>query len=983
MSTSTDRPRRPTLPSATRGLALGLALGLLGPACTPDGDLADGALPDAAPGLSPVESIPLQASVRAPGLSSPVDVVRDELGVPHIYAQSFADAAFAQGYFMAADRLVMMDLLRRRAEGSLSELLGELRPELIDEDINMRVHHLAATARASLAELVASSAERDRQLVTTLKSFSAGVNAFVAQAQAGEHKLPAVLSLVYDVKATRPWAPEDSVLLSLYQAFELSFDANSEITLSALDAAGADKFDASPDPVRAARKGIAADLQLLAPVDPAFTLPSGWTGLPLKSAALGPGLGQGRARKDRRDRRASVVPHPSTRPAQLVELLLRSRRAVEGLGDDRVQKPALGSNNWVVGPGLSATGWPLLANDTHLELTNPPVFYLQHVRVKTAEREDSVMGVQFAGLPGVVLGMNQHLAWGSTVSMVDVTDVYRETVQPCDGGAGPCVMFQGKKVPLVPRKEVIAVGRFGQIGERREVTLYDVPHHGPILPRLTNHAVDPLGTSELSIRYTGYEPVQLLRAVWGLNLAQNVGDAVAALERDFRVGRQNWVLIDSAGRFGWTQATRVPRRAPGFAPWKVLPGDGSAEWRGDLPMKHVPHATDPAQGYLVTANADPIGVTADNDPFFNEPLVDGAPLYLGADYDTGTRAGRITKRIEEAKRAGKKLTLADMVSIQADHVTEYGQELAPTLVAAAAALQKEITTPGSEPELAPLLAAAPAATQALVPTALDWITRWSFRTPAGTPGPTGEAPSAADITDSQATLVFVSWLGQLDKLALGDELKILAVGTGSDTRTKLLIRMCQRPETLKTGVHPTTKDSVLFDDLTTAPIESKRYVTARALLDGLAALGARLGGDASKWRWGQVHTLTLAFPGGLETLNLPPKGDELFPAGFPRPGANGTVDVGPHSLSSGRYSFGFGAAMRFVCEMTPSGPRAKNALPGGQVFDPDSPHYRDQLELWLGNRTFDLAFRDEEVVRSAEAEHKGRGIGRIRFVPAP
>ena len=546
-------PRRRRMPSRLPMLALLLGLA----ACSQDGEPAD---PDPAdgprpPAVSPVESVPLSETVSAPGLSAPVDVVRDEIGVPHIYARSFADAAFAQGYLMAADRLFMMDLSRRLADGTLSELLGELQPDLIDQDIRMRVHHLAKTAAEQLQALRTSPAETDRQIVASLERFAAGVNAVMAEAQSGRRKLPAVLSLLYDVKGTRPWRPEDSVVLALYQAFELSFDADSEISFSALDEQG--------DKAGGVIKALSQDLQILAPVDPTFTLPSGWTGLPLKSAA--------RTRTPKAARRA---PHRAGSPSMLA-LLLQAREAVAGLGDDRLLKPALGSNNWVVGPGLSATGRPLLANDTHLSLTNPPVFYLQHIQVTTPEREDSVLGVQFAGIPGVVLGMNRHLAWGATVSMVDVTDVYREEVVPCDGGAGPCVVFNKGKVPLSPRKEVIAVGRFGKISERREVLLYDVPHHGPVLPRLTkDHAPEPLGTKELSVRYTGYEPAQIIRAVFALNTARSLAEATQALERDFLVGRQNWVLIDSAGRFGWTQATRIPRRAPGHAPWKILPGDG-------------------------------------------------------------------------------------------------------------------------------------------------------------------------------------------------------------------------------------------------------------------------------------------------------------------------------------------------------------------------------------------------------------------------
>ncbi len=933
---------------ALRGVVA--ALGLAG--CTSDPD----APPSGPPPVSPVESVMQTSQVAAPGLTAPVDVVRDEFGVPHIYAQSFADAAFAQGYFMAQDRLLLMDLGRRQAEGTLAELLGEVSPDLIDSDIQMRVHHLGATAVKTLAELRQSAAAQDQALVVAVERFAAGVNSYIAEAQADSRRFPSALALVYDIKTARPWRPEDSIELALFQAFSLSFDANSEITFSEIEEAAALKFDASPDPVRAARKGIGADLQILAPVDPTFTLPE--AGQPLRAA-------QSKLR-------------PS---AAELRLLRKARRAVTGIGDDHTLRPAVGSNNWVVGAGMSATGHPLLANDTHLYLSNPPIFYLQHLQVTAAGRKDSVMGVQFAGLPGVVLGMNEHLAWGSTVNQIDVTDVYRESITPCDGGAGPCVTWKGAKVPLVARTERIGVGRFGKLSEQREITLYDVPHHGPIVPRLTtDHQPEALGKTELSIRYTGYEPAQLLRAVWGVNLAHTMEEAVAALDRDFLVGRQNWVFIDDRGHFGWTQATRVPRRSPGYAPWKVLPGDGSAEWLGDLDRKYVPHAMDPKQGFLVTANNDPIGVTAKNDPFFGQPLIDGSPRYLGADYDTGTRAGRITKRIVAKQSLGEKLTLGDMADIQADHATEYGENLVTTLHEAAEALVNELATPGSAPELAPLLAAASPQAKALLPEAMHWVHHWTFETPAAMPE---DSPSEEQINDSQATVLFAMWTAQLDKLALGDELTVLGVRPGSDSRIRLLIRMCNDPMSLKTGVHPRTGDSILFDDLGTPEIESKSVIAAKALLAGLEALIGRLGADGSKWRWGQLHTLTLAFPAGLSALNLPPSDDPNYPGGFPRPGTNGTVDVGAHGLSTSRFTFQDGAAIRFVCEMTPKGPHARNALPGGQIFDPESPHYRDQVELWRKNRTFDLAFQDDEVLKSAQVEQQQRGFGRTRFIPSP
>jgi penicillin amidase len=187
---------------------------------------------------------------------------------------------------------------------------------------------------------------------------------------------------------------------------------------------------------------------------------------------------------------------------------------------------------------------------------------------------------------------------------------------------------------------------------------------------------------------------------------------------------------------------------------------------------------------------------------------------------------------------------------------------------------------------------------------------------------------------------------------------------------------------LKSGIDPTTHDPAFFDDLTTPEVESRRQTAVKALLRALDELAATLGNDASAWRWGQVHTLTLKFAVSIfESLQVPRLSDPMFPHGWPRHGYYGTVDVA-NPVSRTDFSYGSGPAIRFVCELDPDkGPRARNALPGGEAFDPSSPHYRDQIELWRKNKTFDLAFRSADVVASALVEHTKNGLGRIRIGP--
>jgi penicillin amidase len=908
----------------------------------------------------PIGEIPATDTVTNAALGGGVDVVRDEWGIPHIYGATEADVAFAQGYVTAQDRLMQMDLTRHSAAGTLAELLGDLSPALIDSDIQMRAHHFTQTCTQAWQTLSSSTDPQDQTATKMLTSFAAGVNAYIADLQSQKFTLPPALVFLYDPQTIKPWTEIDSLLVGQRLVFELSYDANSDIFRSQLDAAAKLQFDDSNVPALAARKGIADDFDILAPVDPTYTLPSGWTGMNGDSS---------RASRDADDGRGA---------AALLALYGADRRSVAGMGHDHQLNPSLGSNNWIVGPQLSASGHVMVANDTHLSLQNPPIFYLVHL---VARGKLDAMGVQFPGLPGVILGMNEHVAWGATVNNIDVTDVYQESIVTCDDGKSPCVVFNGGKVPLTPRTESINVGRFGQILNTLTVTLYDVPHHGPIIPRVAaDHTVEPLGSSELSIRYTAHDPApKLATVIYGLDSAKTMQDGVAALDAGFIYGNQNWVIGDDRGHFGWTQFTKTPRRAATAAPWKVLPGDGSAEWGGDLDPIYIPHAYDPAQGFIATANNDPIGVTDDGDPFFDEPMVDGAPLYLGADYDPGTRVGRITKRIKAITDGGGKLTLDDMQSIQADAVSEWSEALTPTFIAAAQALEEEVAAPGTHADLSTLAAQASPISKQLLPMALSLVQGWtSFSTESGV---AEDAPTATQISDAQAAAIVQVWIRRFADRTFEDEYTQLGVTPGSFAQLKLLVRMCNNSTLLKTGLNPATGEPILFDTWDTPEQETKREIAAHAILDTLDFLVGALGQDLTQWRWGSLHTLTLAFLAPVDALQIPLKTETQYPNGFPRHGDVGTVDAAGDSVDIGDFTYTHGPAIRFVAELDPKGPHARNILPGGEVLDPQSPHYRDQMELYRKNKTIDLAFQEGEVASSAKAEFMKNGDGRVHFSP--
>jgi penicillin amidase len=967
-----------------------------------DAPVKDAPATDGGAGMdSAIDGIPVTQKLTASMLSAPVNVVRDQYGIPHIYGQDLADVAYAEGYVMASDRLVEMDLGRREAEGTLTELVGTLDPSILATDIGMRMQNIKGTATTTWMELQASTAPRDQAIAKAVTYYAAGINAFVADLNAGKAP-PLPPGSIYSSANFTPWTEVDSFALAYLQAFELVYDSDTEILYTEMQTAEKASFDGSSNPALAARAGIAKDFEILTPQDPTFILPSGWTGFggdtsearaprPVKKAKKPLG-------KTSKSALASLPKAPSERAAETKEmlaLLQGSAKTVRGLGVDRSVYQTRGSNNFILGPSLTADNHVIIGNDTHLSLSNPPIFYLVQIVATGGTIPVNATGVNFPGIPGIVLGNNEHIAWAATDNYIDVTDVYQETLVDCTtsapfaGTGTPCVVFNGMNVPTTPRPEVFKIGLSGNIGSMVTETFYDVlPQHGPIIPQLdANYNVLPLGSTALSVKYTGYTPAQLLRGLVGVFTATTMQEAVTALDNDFLVGGENWLIGDDQGNFGWTQVCSVPRRAAGHAPWLVLPGDGTAEWGASMDRHYIPHAYNPSVGFIASANNDPIGVTAMNDPFFSQPVVGSSPLYLGFNYDPGTRAGRMTKVIQADITAGHKFTQDDVAVIQGDIVSEWGQALAPTFLSVASDLAAEIAASADggfpdgatdpHPELAAIVAAADPTAKGLVQKAHDIMAAWTdYETPSGV----GTETSAQQIADSQAALLNGVFYPQFAHLTFDDEITALGVTPVDDALRKLLVRMCTNPSSLATGLS-SSGDNILFDNLTTPAVESKEQIAAQAIINTLDYIVKTLGADPSGWAWGDIHTLTLPYLLPVPSLSLPPANDMTYPNGYPRHGDDGTVDVGAHGLSLSDYSYDLGPAIRFGADLNPAGITAQNALPGGETFNPTSPHYQDQLMYWLKGAPFPLSETLAAVAASAQVEYSTNKDGRIQFTP--
>jgi len=510
----------------------------------------------------------ISGSVAVSGLRASVEVIRDRWGMPHIYAQSAADLFFAQGYVHAQDRLWQMDLSRRVAAGRLSEIFG---PATLETDRLMRVLGLRRAAEEAWAALgpARPADPATAAAIGAVQAYSAGVNAFI---ETHRSRLPLEFLLLR--VQPEPWTPVDSLSFAKLMAWVLGGTWRSELLRAGLA-------------IRFGEEGIQLLLPNQAPGTPTITAGAGAPG------ALAPGM-------------------------PFAALLAGS--------------PGAGSNNWVVAPSRSTTSGALLANDVHLDVQMPSIWYENHL----VGGGYDVTGASFAGVPSVILGHNRQIAWGATNVNPDVQDLYVERFHPRDP---TLYLYQGQwERAKVFREEIRVKGQ-----AEAEIVMVRVTRHGPVL----NAAVRNLG-SFMALRWTAYDPDRILQAVLGINRASTWTEFTEAL-REWSVPAQNFVFADREGNIGYIAPGRIPIRPAGSDGRLPVPGwTGAFEWQGFVPFEQLPVIFNPAGGVIVTAN--------------NRVTPPGFPHELGDDFDVGFRAARITALLAEKPR----LSLDDMAAIQRD-----------------------------------------------------------------------------------------------------------------------------------------------------------------------------------------------------------------------------------------------------------------------------------------------------------------------------
>jgi penicillin amidase len=463
------------------------------------------------------------------GLGAEVEIWRDSVGVPHIWASSAEDLFFAQGYVHAQDRLWQMELIRRVAEGRLAEVLG---PDLLDTDKFLRTVGLGRAARAAAPTL-------DPAHRVWLEAYAAGVNAWIDGRRGA---LPPEFIALRIRPA--PWEVEHSLMLEKIMAWDLA------------------AYQRGVEMTRAVRRLGEVRAAYLAPTYPE------WGTAILESATPGPTLVASPVPASEQ-----VVP-PSIPPiaAELLDALSITRA----------------SNSWVLAGEHTRSGKPILANDMHLALTSPSLWYLAALHGGDFE----VTGMTLPGAPFVVAGHNRAIAWGLTNAYVDDADLFIERLDPADSTR---YLTPDGSLPFEVVVDTIRVR-----GQEAPV-LFPIrwTRHGPIL----NGAEGLAGEELLALRWIGHDPSRTWQAMAGLNLASDWDEFVAAVG-DFNNPHQNVIYADTAGRIGYYMGGRVPLRGDGRRPpLAPVPGwTGEWDWVGDLPFTEHPQAVDPPEGYLVTAN---------------------------------------------------------------------------------------------------------------------------------------------------------------------------------------------------------------------------------------------------------------------------------------------------------------------------------------------------------------------------------------------
>ncbi|NUO51215.1 MAG: penicillin acylase family protein, partial [Polyangiaceae bacterium] len=783
-------------------------------------------------------------------LGGPVDIVRDEEGVAHIYGGSDADVFYASGYMQATDRLFQMDLQRRRAYGRRAEVLG---PGASGDDALIRALTIPRWGKANQEAAKTETPEA----YELCRAWTAGVNARIDEVLSGAAPRPTGFDVLgYDPEH---WDEADMFTIGKAIVFSNANQLEFDVLATLID-------DLNP--------GLFAAVPFYSPLVDAFIV-----GTPSPTSGPAP-------------RGAEIQgPHsPASLPPDVGAKLSDFVRRMKAI------KPGA-SNNWAVSPDLTDTGKSMIAGDPHQPLQSPSLFWMHHMNSKEAGGTLDVVGWSFVGTPGVSIGHNDHVAWTATTNYPDVTDLY--SVE--DDGAGN-VKIGDTWMPITSHEETIEVGGDAPV----TVVVEEIEGIGVLLP--DDIAPIPLVQTGFRVlfQWTGFRPTHEPQGFLAFDRATTLAEYEAAVDT-MELASFNFIAADADG-ITYRSSPIVPDRgnpATAQPAYKMMNGSvAGAVWSGAMLGSDKMPRPLPGRPYLVSANNDPFGFTADGS-------LTNDPWYFGAYYDPGTRAGRIEQELEALSAAGP-ITIEDMQALQTDTYSLVAEEVVADLAVSWAKVPTDDTLAEfrNRPELDALM---------------TLLTTWDRRMER----------------DRAGALAFEALVHFYAKSILADDMSFFFEPVLQSSPTYII------------------KFALLAARVQNSPLlqEGKDLLLLRALDQTATFLTERYGAVDTGFTWGDFH----------ETQFWSDSIPEYFGGGVTTDGAEGTVNVSEGQFFAGadvqqKHVSGAGAIYRMTATFDDDGaPRAFFNMPRGAQGEPDAPFFDDRTADWVDDRYTLLRFRRADV----------------------
>jgi len=699
------------------------------------------------------------------GLAEKTVITRDQYGVPYITAGSELDAYAAIGYAHAQDRLWQMDVMRRAGEGRLSEIFGR---DLVGYDALLKTVGFRRTAEEILREM-------PKKTRTALEAYSRGVNAYLSSHR-GRYPME------FDALGYVPedWTPLHSVMITRLLAWELNTSFWTDLVYG--------DIQRTVDSVRFA--------QILPyyPTDAPTLIPGGQRPEPLlQNPDARPSAPADTGRGDTSAVQTDSGTMAGLPPGAMNDVIIMEQGMRKFLGIDGSH---VGSNAWVISGERTAGGKPMLANDPHLSHTAPSRWY----QTVISYGDSRVGGVTIPGVPFIVIGRNNDLAWGITSLMADETDFYIERL---DSLKKNTMLHDGTWEKLTLLRDTIRVKDSASVP-----LLIRIGRHGPLIsdvhPFAAKGADRPapdtaalLATSAVAMRWRGNDVTQELAAWQDINRAKNLREFTAAA-RLGGVPSLAFAYADGRGNIALIPVARVPVRDAARSNLPNPGWDSRYNWKGTVPPERLPMLVNPPSGYVASAN---------------NKVANDLPINIGDLWEDPSRAFRL----EELLAEGSSFTVTDFTQMQGDVVSHHMRYMAGYLLRAFPDSMRQ----GSA-----------------VRAALGLLRTWDGSMLA-------DAPEAA---------VMAQWLQIVIEMTYRDELGPALFH--NYVHTAILPTRAIR--------HHAMIDSRWFDDVTTPNrVETRDDILRKALGRALDSLHARFDTwDVQEWLYGTMHQVTLPHPFG-------------------------------------------------------------------------------------------------------------------------